>query len=390
MTSDSSFTKTPKSQKAAAGLLAFLIVLCFCIVTLGGFVRLSGSGMAIPEWPFHTTKFVRDDAGTVIDKELTVFPPSTEEGWETLRATFVRDVPGFQQGIALDEFKTMFFIEWSHRATGFFISMTFLGTAIFVFTNANLRRRIGKYALIACFVLPAQIVMGGILVKLHLEAEALATHLCGAFIFTSLLFYSLMKLIHAPAPKAQLGRARVVWMTAAAVYALVLVQVFSGGLMAGNDAGYTMNTWPKMGDSIVPPNLFDRSMNPILNFTENVMMVQFFHRWFAFVVLTAVVYLVLSNLTVEVSKAGRWMLRGVAFIVTLQLLLGILTLVGLNEKVGPVQPHIALTHQSLGLVVLLTVLGIVYETKNQPVRAEAALAAEDEARAAARQSEAHA
>ncbi|MCF3955408.1 COX15/CtaA family protein, partial [Pseudomonas aeruginosa] len=40
---------------------------------------------------------------------------------------------------------------------------------------------------------------------------------------------------------------------AGALVALVLVQIFSGGLVAGLDAGMTFNTWPLMDGALIPP-----------------------------------------------------------------------------------------------------------------------------------------
>ncbi|CAN5503162.1 COX15/CtaA family protein [soil metagenome] len=372
---DEGSSKLCGTQRAAAGVLIGLLVLCFAIMTLGGFVRLSKSGMAIPEWPVFTKKITILADGSV-QKEKSVLPPRTEEGWETLRQTFIKEVPSFDSGIALSAFKRMFFIEWSHRAAAFTVSLVLLTYVAMSTFSRTLRPKLMKLSLATAAVLAVQITLGGILVRLDLKAEALATHLVGAFIFTSMTLWALLRVLHPAAPKSERRGPNPIFPIAAMVYALTLCQIFSGGLMAGTEAGHMINTWPMMGDNLVPPGMIDSSRNFIANFTENVVMVQFFHRWFAFIAGIAMLYLVVRSLTVEVSRQARWFLRGLIAVVALQITLGIFTL-----KTG-VQPHLALTHQAVGLVLLLTLLSIVYETKNHKVVAEEALAEADERKSA--------
>jgi cytochrome c oxidase assembly protein subunit 15 len=154
---------------------------------------------------------------------------------------------------------------------------------------------------------------------------------------------------------------------------VVVVQIFSGGLMAGSMAGFMWQSWPLMGDYLVPPGLMAENMGFIRNFVENKVMIQFFHRWFAFATLAVVLVLVARAMTVRVSPVARWALRAVASVTVLQIIVGIVTLL------TGVQTHAALTHQAIGLVLMLNVLVVVYETAGHPVVAEAAQMAEQNA-----------
>lgn len=54
--------------------------------------------------------------------------------------------------------------------------------------------------------------------------------------------------------------------------------VFMGALVAGLDAGLIYNTWPYMGEEIVPPDTM--KMEPKWrNFFDNSTTVQFIHRF---------------------------------------------------------------------------------------------------------------
>jgi cytochrome c oxidase assembly protein subunit 15 len=366
-------------ERAAAWLLGSLIVLCFIIVTFGGYVRLSGSGLAIPEWPFFTVSQTLDESGNVVASQRSIFPPTTDQGWEILREIFVREIPGFEAGLAMKEFKTMFFIEWGHRAVAKFIGVVYLALMAVAFLYPVVRRKIGWLVVAGFFLLILQATLGGIAVWLHLPAVKVSLHLVNAFFITSVLVWALMKVLH-PAPASQPeGRSNPIVLMAWAVYTICIVQMFSGGLMAGSHAGYTMNTWPMMGDRWVAPGVWDGGQGVYTNFTENVIFIQFFHRWFAFVVAASVFAMAFRTAYVEVSRVGRWALRAAPAIVILQILLGIFTLL-----MG-VQPHLALTHQSIGLVLTLVVLLVAYEAKYHPVLLEEELAERDEAEAASRE-----
>ncbi|MCC5875790.1 MAG: COX15/CtaA family protein [Candidatus Sumerlaeia bacterium] len=355
-----------KGVKLANGLLIALVVICFGIVTLGGWVRLTGSGMAIPEWPFFTVE-VRTLPSGEEERIRSVFPPRTDEGWVILRDTFVEQVPGFESGIGLEPFKYMFWIEWGHRAVAKFIGVVYLAFLGVVFWFPSTRRTIGKLSIAGLFVLVSQAFIGGLVVWFHLPAVKVALHLIGGFLFTSVLVWMLMRLVRPPVPAAERKGKNPILPLSIIVFLVVLFQIFSGGLMAGSHAGFQMNTWPKMGDFWVPPGMFADGLGHIRNFTENTVMIQFFHRWFAFIAVIAVIFLVVRTMTVQVSPVARWALRGVVAVVVLQTLLGILTLI------SGVRTDLALIHQGVGLVLLLNLLVVIYETKNYPVLAEEAL-----------------
>jgi hypothetical protein len=68
---------------------------------------------------------------------------------------------------------------------------------------------------------------------------------------------------------------------------IVGITAISGAFVAGNDAGRAFNTFPKMGDTWIPDNIFE--MKPLLrNFFENTATVQLDHRLLATTTLIAI------------------------------------------------------------------------------------------------------
>jgi cytochrome c oxidase assembly protein subunit 15 len=128
--------------------------------------------------------------------------------------------------------------------------------------------------------------------------------------------------------------------------ALVLVQIFLGGLVAGSHAGLVYNTWPSMDGDLIPPmdSLF--AIQPWMeNFVDNHALVQFDHRVTAYlIVIVAVLHAVDARLTAPSGAAGR--AAGVAVLALAQAGLGVATLL------LAVPLWAALAHQILAMAVL--------------------------------------
>lgn len=105
----------------------------------------------------------------------------------------------------------------------------------------------------------------------------LAAHLGTAFIFYTLLLWSgighLWPPQQAPVTPQMLTFRRLVHGTKG----LMFLAVISGAFVAGLDAGLIYNTFPLMGNSLVPSDIV--AHEPLwTNFTENPTTVQFEHR----------------------------------------------------------------------------------------------------------------
>ena len=137
---------------------------------------------------------------------------------------------------------------------------------------------------------------------------------------------------------------------AVACVGLVALMQLSGGFMAGTQAGFVINTFPVMNGKWVPDLLFP--LSPLWrNLFENVVTIQFIHRWTAVATVLAIAVLWLQRFQIK-SKSVKLGID-IAFLAALmQFSLGVSTLL------SQVEISIAIAHQS-GFVLLLSVLIIL-------------------------------
>jgi len=362
----------PASARMAAWFRLLLGIL-FLLVVVGGTVRLTGSGMSIPHWPLI------DYSTDPSVKEYSLLPPMNEAQWERISDVYHtlvvrKNDPSIT--LPMSQVKREFYIEYSHRAVAGFFGIVFLAVIVQVAVNAEVRRRIGLMLIASVVVLASQIVLGGHVVLNHTHPLYVSTHLITAFVFISLIQWMAMTLGRpegAPSPERAPA---LVWLPRVAA-AVCLVQIFLGGIVAKTGAGKFWNTWPQMGEGgpVVPPAEALFMQEPwYRNFLENLMTVQFVHRWFAFAVLVAVFVLVAKLMARPLTRGGRWALRGVSFIVVFQIMLGILTLL----KAVPY--FLGILHLATGLALFQLLVALTFEVRHNAAihAARPVLAAEPE------------
>lgn len=325
--------ETMNARQAASlwAIRLWLVVmagLVFAMVIVGGATRLTDSGLSITEWK----------------PLLGAIPPLTEADWNEAFEKYKR-IPEYQivnRGMALAEFKFIYWWEWGHRFLGRFIGIAFLlPLAFFAATgriSATLWRRLA-----AIFVLGGlQGALGWYMVSSGLEARVdvsqyrLAAHLTLA----AVIFAAIVWLIFGLEGKRRQPRSAADWI-AVGIAAAVLLQIAAGAFVAGLDAGMGYNTWPLMDGEIVPKGLF--AMEPRWrNLFENAMTVQFNHRLFAYLIAIVVA----AHAARHPSRAASILLAAVLG----QVVFGIWTLLAV------VPLWLGLVHQGGALVVLAAAL----------------------------------
>jgi cytochrome c oxidase assembly protein subunit 15 len=327
--------KIEQSRKLIRWWLYAVCLLILAMVVVGGATRLTESGLSITEWkPIHG-----------------VIPPLTEAEWEEELEKY-RQIPEYQlinKGMSLDEFKFIFWWEWAHRLLGRFIGVAFFVPMVAFWAMGRIEPWLKPRLVIGLALGGLQgavgwwMVASGLVDRVDVSQYRLATHLTLALIIFAYLFWIARRLSPLSEPDAferdRLG------LLSKVVLALVFLQIFLGGLVAGLNAGLTFNTWPLMDGRIVPGGLL--VMDPWwLNFFENVMTVQFQHRMTAYVLLAA--GLALGVGTLRVSQNGQLRRAGahVGGFLLLQVILGILTLI------WQVPLSLALLHQAVAVFVL--------------------------------------
>jgi cytochrome c oxidase assembly protein subunit 15 len=301
------------------------------MVVVGGITRLTESGLSMVRW--------EPISGAI--------PPTSPEAWEA-EFTAYKASPEYQKinrGMSLAEFKNIFFWEYVHRLLGRFIGLAFaLPLAWFAWKRAIPRGYGWRLtALLGLGGLQGLVgwwmVASGLVDRPEVSHIRLATHLLLAlFIFGALIWTALDLRRLARDPASQPARLTV---TAAWALSLLGLQLLFGAYVAGLDAGFAYNSWPRMGDEWFPSGT--PMLQPfITNFVDNPIMVQFVHRWLAWVVAAAALLLAARAW----SRGFRIEAFALVAAVTLQILLGIATLL------TGVELWIAVAHQAMAALLL--------------------------------------
>ncbi|MBK6767326.1 MAG: COX15/CtaA family protein [bacterium] len=328
----------------ARRLASWLLLLSMLITVLmlwGGFVRISGSGLSIPDWP-------------LINGSL--LPPFSETGWQAVFDDYKHAYPNLTEGMSLSTFETQFAIEYFHRFLAALVGIVYLAIFIRARKSPEVWPAVKKPLTIAGILILTQAILGGIVVKLDLAPAVLSVHLGTAYIIFAILFWQALRLSRWGDP-LRTGYEKAQRMGKEAV-AATLIQVVSGGLVAGTGAGLVMNTWPKVGDHWVPPLsvLWGDWYTPaIANFWQNQILIQFFHRWWAFVVAGAVIHLIIRAMKMKLSPRGRLALRATATVLVLQILLGI------GNLLMKVPPYMAVLHLAVAFLLYMILIIVTHE-----------------------------
>ncbi len=325
-----------------------LAALVLAMVVVGGATRLTHSGLTITEW--------RPLVG--------IIPPLGEADWSALFAKY-RQIPEYQQlnsGMTLDQFKPMFWWEWSHRALARFVGLVAGLGLVFFLSVPDIRRRFWK-PLVGIFALGAlegfagwYMVMSGLSDRTDVSQYRLTLHLGIATLIMGYTLWTVLGMgrdVQNPQSAGQEGSwAR--WL-ALGLVASIYGQILLGGFVAGLDAGLSYNTWPLMDGRVIPHGL--RAMSPAwVNPFENPVTVQFDHRIGAYLVAT----LALINHVLAWRSGNRRLLASAAAVLTIVLLqigLGIWTLLAV------VPLHLALAHQLAAMAVLATAIVHLHRTQ---------------------------
>jgi cytochrome c oxidase assembly protein subunit 15 len=315
---------------AVAGLVALMVV-------IGGLTRLTESGLSMVEW-----------------KPVTGWlPPLSEAAWMAEFEKY-KQFPEYQKvnvGMTLEGFQGIYWLEYIHRLLGRLIGVAFAIPMLVFWVSGRIPTGMKPHLLLMFLLGGSQGALGWFMVASGLVDHPdvshyrLTAHLGLAFlIFSYLLWGALSLLRHGRMVSARGGGL-------AAVFAcLVFLQVLSGGLVAGLNAGLAHNTWPLMDGAFIPDGLL--IANPWwINFFENAMTVQFQHRMLAYCVFV----LALATAFSLRGRAPTGLRHGLLTAVFVQLGLGIATL--LNH----VPVSLGTLHQAGAVVVLALAIALWHD-----------------------------
>jgi heme a synthase len=328
---------TQQNNGRVAGWLLVLCGLVFAMVVLGGVTRLTGSGLSIVDW----------------EPIIGVLPPLDQDDWQRVFARY-QTSPEFakvNRHMDIHDFKGIFWLEYLHRLLGRTIGLVFIVPFVYFLWKGAIRaREWPRYALVFLLgglqgVLGWYMVKSGLVDDPRVSQYRLTAHLIAAFAIYAYMFWVALSLLE----HGQHALRHPWFGRTAALTALVTLTVISGGFVAGLDAGFIYNTFPKMGQYWIPPDAFD--LDPVwLNFFENMGTVQFSHRVLAITTFTAIAVYWWFARRAEMPARVRRGSNALLCAAVLQVTLGIATLL----LVVPIA--LAASHQATALVLFTLAL----------------------------------
>lgn len=250
-------------------LLSFAVVLTLVLVVWGGVVRLSGSGLAIPDWPLAEGKLLPKPHPNVL-------------------------------------------IEYGHRVLAGLVSLTTLAIAITVFRSPVYRSRLAGLTIALLITLGLQVFMGARVVLEELPVDRVVAHLLLAFTFFGILITLRHKARDlergAAAAPGRLMQflARFAHMAAGFVF----LQAGLGAWTSSSGAALACPDFPTCQGMWFPPMV-------------GLVGIHYAHRLGGYIVLLTVLLLCVKSLSKPLPEGARWAIRLSGILVVIQLLLGI-------------------------------------------------------------------
>lgn len=326
----------PRGQNMVRAWLFALAGLVFLMVVVGGATRLTGSGLSITEW----------------NPIMGAIPPLTDQAWLEAFEKY-KAIPQYKlvnEGMALGDFKFIFWWEWSHRQLGRAMGMVFALGFVGLLATGRLRGRLALKVLGIGLLGGLQGGIGWVMVKSGLDdgMTAVAPIKLMFHLTMASLIYTLIVLL-----ATSLGRPRgeiaphAIKRGASWVLGLALLQIALGALVAGSKAGLTWNTWPMIDGQFIPRSDLIFSVTPwIENFVDNTALVQFNHRMTAYLLLAVALWhgFRVSQAMPRTSAQKRAVVN--AGLIGTQAIIGIATLL------YAVPMWLGLLHQAFAFVVL--------------------------------------
>ncbi len=341
----------PDASRSIARLLTITAGLVFVILIWGAVVRLTGSGLSIPDWP-------------LINGSL--LPPSSEAGWAAVQEDYRLEAlrigkTAFPADISVETFRKQFWIEWTHRAIAGVVGIVFLIAFIKMMRSPAVRAKSESNFYLLGGLLIAQAGLGGVVVMGALSGLMVSLHLIAAYVFFAALVWTALRLMdteQAPAGgsrSAGLIPLRAIWVTTG----LVLLQVFLGGLVAGDAKANLVTSWPMMFGGIIPPGelLWSSQFGGIGNLIMNPILVQFMHRWMPLILIVAFGYLRMVTARVPLKKHTKVMFRAADALFLFQIMVGIM-----NVMFGAMM-HVSALHSAIALCLFGSLVVILHDLR---------------------------
>lgn len=282
-------------------LLVAALALVFVLVVWGGVVRLSGSGLAIPDWPLAEGKLLPRPHPNVL-------------------------------------------IEFGHRVIAMLVGFVTIAIAIMVFRSREARAKVGALTVAALITLVLQIFMGGRVVLEELPVDRVVAHLLLAFTFFGILLLMALRVTEGAPVGVYDPRARVLARFAHLSAGAVFLQAGLGAWVSSSGAALACPDFPTCQGSWLPP------MTGLVG-------IHYAHRLGAYAIVLLVLGLLVAAAPARLPPRARWPLRISGILLALQVILGI------GNVVLRVPLPISVAHLGTALVLFGSLLTAAHELK---------------------------
>jgi len=326
--------------------ISFWLGLMFWIISfmivVGGLTRLTDSGLSITQWQLFSG----------------FLPPLNYDDWINYFNLY-KKIPEFTEqnySMTIDEFKVIFWWEWAHRFLGRLIGILFLLPLLFFTFKLGFKKLISLYLIffLICFqgFIGWYMVSSGLVDRVDVSHFRLSVHLILAFFIISLILWNYFNL---KIKKNINGKIK--YFIPLIFLLLVFCQIIIGAFVSGMDAGQIYNSWPLMGLSYFPDD------NNILNIFKlsafsDPSLVQFMHRNLAYFILIFYLFILISIYKKKLKNLYQ-AINLVGLFLTIQILLGILTLI------YGAQIYFASMHQISSIFLVSSSVYLIYLNTNQ-------------------------
>ncbi len=282
-------------------LLLATLAMVFVLVVWGGVVRLSGSGLAIPDWPLAEGKLLPRAHPNVL-------------------------------------------IEYGHRALAMLVGFMTLAIAIVVFRSPEYRRKLWFLTVAALITLVLQIFMGGRVVLEELPVDRVVAHLLLAFGFFAILLLMVLRATEGEPALSHEPRAKFLSRYADVASKAVFLQAGLGAWVSSSGAALACPDFPTCQGSWLPP------MTGLVG-------IHYAHRLFAYAIVVLVLGILLAAAPARLPPRARWALRFSGILLAVQVLLGI------GNVLLRVPLPVSAAHLGTALILFGTLLTAAHEIK---------------------------
>ncbi|PWV53786.1 COX15/CtaA family protein [Chitinophaga sp. S165] len=322
-------------------------------VLLGGITRLTGSGLSITEWK----------------PILGALPPMTEAAWQAAFDKY-KEIAQYQyvnRHFTLADFKSIYFWEWLHRNWARFIGIVFAIPFIYFLIKKKIDRSMVQPMIILFLLGALQGAIGWLMVQSGLNMEdlyvshiRLAVHFIAALILLCYTYWFALKL---STDKREIVKVPGMRKLNLWLLGILTLQLIFGAFMAGLHAALVANTWPDINGMWWPSTMFTQG-SLLTDITHNAITIQFIHRGLAYLITILIVIW-----WWKASEApGHSLLHRIRYLplllVLLQVMLGVLTLLGSQVRIPLLQ---GILHQGVGMLLLLSLVWTLYLSRNKAV-----------------------